>query len=113
MPVRKSLQAPKLSGSFAWCKQLEKRLRTISGVRRCVKSVKNKPPLPDHQLANELKVISRILDDNPQTLELIVHLTGSIPVSGGFGRASLWMQSAIEAGNACSLQQQPENLGQD
>ena len=30
------------------------------------------PPWPDHQLANELKVISRILDDNPQTLELIV-----------------------------------------
>ena len=42
------------------------------------------PPWPDHQLANELKVISRILDDNPQTLELIVRkisLTGSIPVS--------------------------------
>ncbi len=36
------------------------------------------PPWPDHQLANELKVISRILDDNPQTLELI-GLT--IPVS--------------------------------
>ncbi len=30
------------------------------------------PPWPDHQLAHELKVISRILDDNPQTLELIV-----------------------------------------
>ena len=30
------------------------------------------PPWPDHQLANELKVISRILDNNPQTLELIV-----------------------------------------
>ena len=25
------------------------------------------PPWPDHQLAHELKVISRILDDNPQT----------------------------------------------
>ena len=30
------------------------------------------PQWPDHQLAHELKVISRILDDNPQTLELIV-----------------------------------------
>ncbi len=34
--------------------------------------VVNNAPWPDHQLANELKVISRILDDNPQTLELIV-----------------------------------------
>ena len=38
--------------------------------------MKNKAPFPHHgpirQLANELKVISRILDDNPQTLELIV-----------------------------------------
>ena len=38
----------------------EKQLRPLS------------PPWPDHQLANELKVISRILDDNPQTLERIV-----------------------------------------
>ena len=30
------------------------------------------PQWPDHQLAQELKLISRILDDNPQTLELIV-----------------------------------------
>ena len=30
------------------------------------------PQWPDHQLAQELKVISRILDDNPQTLERIV-----------------------------------------
>ena len=30
------------------------------------------PQWPDHQLAHELKVISRILDDNPRTLELIV-----------------------------------------
>ena len=38
--------------------------------------MKNNAPFPHHgpitQLANELKVISRILDDNPQTLELIV-----------------------------------------
>ena len=41
------------------------------------------PQWPDHQLAHELKVISRILDDNPETLELIVQgLTGSIPVIG-------------------------------
>ena len=30
------------------------------------------PQWPDHQLAQELKMISRILDDHPQTLELIV-----------------------------------------
>ena len=30
------------------------------------------PQWPYHQLAQELKLISRILDDNPQTLELIV-----------------------------------------
>ena len=37
------------------------------------------PQWPDHQLANELKVISRILDDNPQTLELIVQDLSLIP----------------------------------
>ena len=74
-----------------------KRLTTISGVRRCVKSQKQRPlspQWPDHQLAHELKVISRILDDNPRTLELIVQDL-SDRVDSGVGAPGLTAEQVL------------------
>ena len=56
--------------------------------------------MADHQLAQELKLISRILDDNPQTLELIVQdLSDRVdrvgaPFDGGAGAALCRHQTA-------------------
>ena len=52
------------------------------------------PPWPDHQLAHELKVISRILDDNPQTLELIVQDL-SDRVDSGLGAPGLTAEQVL------------------
>ena len=52
------------------------------------------PQWPDHQLAHELKVISRILDDNPQTLELIVQDL-SDRVDSGVGAPGLTAEQVL------------------
>ena len=52
------------------------------------------PQWPDHQLAQELKLISRILDDNPQTLELIVQDL-SDRVDSGVGAPGLTAEQVL------------------
>ena len=52
------------------------------------------PQWPDHQLAQELKLISRILDDNLQTLELIVQDL-SDRVDSGVGAPGLTAEQVL------------------
>ena len=63
------------------------------------------PQWPDHQLAQELKLISRILDDNPQTLELIVQDL-SDRVDSGVGAPGLTAEQVLR----CAVIKRPPDL---
>ena len=62
------------------------------------------PQWPDHQLAQELKVISRILDDNPQTLERIVQDL-SDRVDSGLGAPGLTAEQVLRCAVVKQLHQ--------